>query len=225
MSESFETFKDSFSYGSRPDLNFKFLKGLSAEEAADFFQTLLWRIGDMLDDGDAAPVIDLLQQAQRDAYSRSLKAKYDDGPFTPLVKPVAASCLALVASSGHFVEGDDPAPFGEAGMTQAEAIAQITQFLRTAPSLSAIPFDTPPEALRVRHGGYDIRGAEADPNVNLPYVHVRALVETGVIGGRLQNAYAFVGAAAQTPLRKKVAPAWSARLRAEGAEIALLVPV
>ena len=46
--ETFESFKNSFSYGSRTDLNFKFLKTLSDEEAADFFQELLWKLGDSI---------------------------------------------------------------------------------------------------------------------------------------------------------------------------------
>ena len=37
QNESFQGFKDSFAYGSRTDLNFKFLKALSSDEAAEFF--------------------------------------------------------------------------------------------------------------------------------------------------------------------------------------------
>jgi hypothetical protein len=39
--ESFKGFKNSFSYGSRTDMNFNFLKNLSEEDAAQFFQDLL----------------------------------------------------------------------------------------------------------------------------------------------------------------------------------------
>ncbi|MCZ6519271.1 MAG: hypothetical protein O6853_05675 [Actinobacteria bacterium] len=35
--ESFEEFKDSFAYGSRNDLSFKFLRGISSDEAGEFF--------------------------------------------------------------------------------------------------------------------------------------------------------------------------------------------
>ena len=42
--ESFEDFKKSFSYGSRTDLNFKFLAKLSDDQAAKFFQDLLWKL-------------------------------------------------------------------------------------------------------------------------------------------------------------------------------------
>ena len=38
--ETFEEFRTSFSYGSRTDLNFKFLKSASDAEAAAMFQNL-----------------------------------------------------------------------------------------------------------------------------------------------------------------------------------------
>ena len=50
--ETFEDFKNSFSYGSRSDLNFKFLKNLSDEDASHFLQEFLWKMGDALNDGD-----------------------------------------------------------------------------------------------------------------------------------------------------------------------------
>ena len=40
--ETFEEFKNSFSYASRSDMNFKFLKSLSEQEAGDFFQDLIF---------------------------------------------------------------------------------------------------------------------------------------------------------------------------------------
>ena len=52
MSDNFQEFKNSFFYGSRADLNFKFLANLSDEDAAQFFQELLHKLADSLDDGD-----------------------------------------------------------------------------------------------------------------------------------------------------------------------------
>ena len=40
--ETFAEIKNSFSYGKRSDMNFKFLKSLSEEDAGQFFQELLW---------------------------------------------------------------------------------------------------------------------------------------------------------------------------------------
>ena len=85
----------------------------------------------------------------------------------------SASTVGLISSSGHFVEGDDPRPFGVEAMTQAEAEQRIDEFLREAPVLSEIPSDTPPEALVVRHGGYDVTSTRRDPNVAFPSDRLR----------------------------------------------------
>ena len=228
--ESFAAFKDSFSYGSRTDLTFKFLKRLSPEDAARFLQELLGRLGDTCDDGRAERLVDHVCEWQRRAYAETegpggSSWTYADGPFTELKTPVAASRLVLLASSGHFLDGDDPRPFGVADMTQDEAVARIADFLKIEPVLSAIPLDTPRERLRVRHGGYDIRGAEADPNVVFPLERLRELHQDGVVGELAPAAYSFVGACAQTLLLRHAGPAWVARLRAQGADAAVLVPV
>lgn len=228
--ESFEAFKSSFSYGPRTDLNFKFLKQLSAEEAARFLQDLLGQLGETCDDGRYERLVDHVCEWQRRAYSESAGPggsswTYAEGPFTSLRTPVAASRLVLLASSGHFVDGDDPRPLGIEGMTQAEAVERIGDFLKIEPVLSAIPIDTPRERLRVRHGGYDIRGAEADPNVVIPLERLRELQRDGVVGELASPAYSFVGACAQTLLLKHAGPAWVTRLREQRADAAVLVPV
>ncbi|MEE8407480.1 MAG: hypothetical protein V3S32_10065, partial [Acidimicrobiia bacterium] len=58
--ESFEEFKNSFSYGSRTDLSFKFLKGLSSEEAGEFLGSLLQEVGELFDDTSTNRLIDLV---------------------------------------------------------------------------------------------------------------------------------------------------------------------
>ena len=80
---SFEEFKKSFTYGSRNDLNFKFLAGLSDEDAATFFQELLWKLGDTLDDGSADRLIAHATTWQVRAYAGESSTAYDEGPFTP----------------------------------------------------------------------------------------------------------------------------------------------
>ena len=162
QSGSFEEFKESFAYGSRNDLNFKFLAGLSDEDAATFFQELLWKLGDTLDDGSADRLIEHAYTWQVRAYAGESSTTYDEGPFPPLHKPLAESRIGLMASSGHFVEGHDPQPFGVANMSQEEACTRIMDFIRSDPRLSTIPAGTPREQLRARHGGYDVRGAQTD---------------------------------------------------------------
>jgi hypothetical protein len=84
-----------------------------------------------------------------------------------------------LSSSGHFVEGDDPKPFGMENMSQKEAEDRIIDFLKEEPLLSEIPIQTPENKLRVRHGGYDIHGAKTDPNVNFPITRLRELEDDG----------------------------------------------
>ena len=142
-----------------------------------------------------------------------------------LAKDLSDSRVALLTSSGHFVAGDDPRPFGVLDMTQTEAEARVTEFLRAEPTLSTIPIGTPPEQLRVRHGGYPIDAVAADHNVALPLDALRQLVSDDVIGELTANAYSFVGATAQLQPRDKVAPHWAERLRDEAVDAVLLVPV
>jgi len=225
QNESFEDFKNSFSYGSRTDLNFKFLKALPKEEAAKFFQDLLWKLGASFDDGNFERLVEHVYQWQIRAYNVAGAWTYDTCTFTPAQKPISESRLALVTSTGHFVEGDDPEPFGITNMTQEEAISKIDDFLKTAPVLSSIPFDTPQQKLKARHPGYDIRGVQRDPNVAFPIERLRELQQEGIIGELTPSAYSFVGATAQTPLIKKVGPKWVKLLKEQQVNVALLVPV
>ena len=222
--ETFSEFKNSFSYGYRSDLNFKFFKGLSDEEAATFIQGLFSKVVEAMDSGNWQPVAEHVIAGQKLSYDKPASFAYDDTPFTPLSKPLGQMKLGLLTSSGHFVAGDDPRPFGKENMTQFEAMVRIQEFLREAPTLSTIPMGTPPENLRVRHGGYDVNGAAADPNVVLPLAHLQAVAAEGVIGELAENAYSFVGASAQTPLLKRNAPQWAEMLKQQGIEGMLLVP-
>ena len=222
--ETFEEFKNSFSYGSRCDLNFKFLKSLPEDQAAEFFQQLLWQLGDFLDDGDGEQLAAYLRDWQSRGYSGDSFWKYDEGPFHRLQKPLAETRLALITSTGHFCAGDDPQPFGTEDMEQDEAIARISEFTRSAPQLSRIPVDTPAQDLRVRHGGFDIRGAEADANTSFPLDRLNELQAAGRIDLHPQ-AYSFVGAAAQNRILKQTGPEWLGIFKQEGVQAALLVPV
>lgn len=229
--ETLDQFKNSFAYGSRNDLLFKFIKDLSAEEAGEFLQGLLTRVGESADDGDVGRLLDHVYAWQVRAYAPREDAAhggrwaYEDAPFARLARPVAESRVALLTSSGHFVAGDDPEPFGVKDMSQHEATVRILDFLRSTPQLSVIPSDTPQERLRVRHPGYDIRGAVADPNVSFPLERMREAAREGLIGELAPEAYSFVGAAAQTRIIGESGPEWAARLKQRGVDAAVLVPV
>lgn len=227
--ETLAQFKDSFFYGSRSDLNVKFLTDLPPDEAADFFAEMLSEIGELLDSGDPGPLVERFVAWQQRAYGAHLDRKarfvYDDGPFAAVTKPLNECRVALVTSSGHFVDGDDPRPLGVVDMTQEEAEARIGEFMRVDPILSVIPTDTPPDRLRVRHGGYPVGAVRKDHRVALPIEHLTELARRHVIGELAPRAYSFVGATSQLRLRDRVAPEWAETLRAEEVDLALLVPV
>lgn len=225
--ESFGQFKDSFNYGSRTNLLFKFLRSVPEDEAATFFEDLLVKIGDTIDDGDASRIAEHVYEWQVRGYTPADDAtptfKYDDGPFTPMRKPLSESRVALVASSGHFLHDDDPEPFGVTGMDQAEATRRIAEFLRIPPILSEIPYDAPAEALEIRHGGYDITAARKDRNTQLPIDRLRELRDEGVIGSLSPSAFSFIGAASQLRLMKESGPSLAEKLIEQEVDATLLV--
>lgn len=229
--ETIAELRHSFKYGRRSNLNVKFLADLSDEEFGEMLGELFAATSATLDDGDAMRVNDVMLRWQVHAYAGHLgdpsdfPHRHDDVPLAPLERSLADARVALLTSSGHFVEGDDPRPLGVEDMTQAQAEARIGEFLREAPALSHIPIDTPPERLRVRHGGYPIDSVAADHQVALPIGHLRRLADEGVIGELADTAYSFVGAAAQSRLRREVGPAWAQQLVDDGVHAVLLVPV
>lgn len=226
--ETLASFRASFSYGSRNDLNFKFLRHASDEDAAGLIQTIFTLIGDAYDTGDVGPIIDAVYEAQIAAYKPKPDAvssyHFDEGPFTEMTMPLSEAKIGLVTSSGHFLYGDDPEPFGVKNMSQREAMERISEFLRSAPELSEIPSNVAVADLRVRHGGYDIRSAERDPNVTFPVDRLREARDDGAIGSLSETFFSFSGATAQGRLKKQL-PAWIERINEEAVDAVLLVPV
>jgi glycine/betaine/sarcosine/D-proline reductase family selenoprotein B len=223
--ETFNNFKNSFSYGKRNNLNFKFLSHMTDEEAADFIEELLARSGKLLNEGNIEIIVEHILQGQKHAYSGPSKYVYQAGPFSPFIPELSKAKIGLLTSSGHFVEGDDPAPFGIAGMTQQEAISRIGEFINEKPTLSFIPKDTPNNELFVRHGGYDISGVQIDPEAAFPIYELSKLEKAGFIGELAQTAYSFVGACSQGALKKEIEKGWTAHIKEQRLDGIILIPV
>ncbi len=223
--ESFDDFRNSFAYGSRADLFFNWFEAGSGRLADEFLQELLRLTGNLVDDGDTQPIVDAIVQAQSEAYAGAGAFEYDTGPFAVLEQPVSESRIVLLTTTGHFAEGDDPRPFGMDDLTQDQVVKMTSEFGRADPTLSEIPITTPRERTRVRHGGYDIRAAEADRNTSFPVDRMLELAEEGVIGEFVNPAYSFVGLTSQLRLRGEIAPAWAAKAKIAGAQGAVLVPI
>ncbi|MEX2279209.1 MAG: glycine/sarcosine/betaine reductase selenoprotein B family protein [Acidimicrobiia bacterium] len=226
--ESFDEFKNSFAYGTRNDLSFKFLKKLDGEEAAEFLRLVLFEVGELFDGAAPERLIDLVYEWQVRAYQPELDEgrpwTYEDRPFAPLERSLGESTLGLVTSSGHFPSGEDPTPFGVQNMSQVEATSRIDDFLRATPELTVIPRDIPETELRVRHPGYDIRSVVRDPGVAFPRSLLVEAERSGVIGRLHDEMFSFVGACAQGRIRRE-APGWVERWKAAGIDVLLLVPV
>ncbi len=230
--ETIEDLRKSFWYGSRSNLSFKFLKDLSDTEFGDFLDELLAEVAATVNSGDPTGVIDAAYRWQIQAYAGHLgdpddfPHRFDDVPINPLPKPLGECRVTLLTSSGHFVAGDDPEPFGVENMTQAEAEDRISEFLKEAPTLSSIPVDVDPSDLHVRHGGYPTDAVRSDHQVGLPIGHLADLTSEGVIRSLNPIAYSFVGAASQVRLKKKQAPEWADQLRNDGqTDVVLLIPL
>ena len=223
--ESFEAFIKSFFYGKRTDLSFKFLSELPLEDASAFIQNLFKDVIDSLDEKDLSIVKRRMLQGQIEAYKEQNNFEYHDGPFHPFKKQLSSIKLSLLTSSGHFLKGHDPQPFGVENMSQEEAVRRVLDFLKAEPRLSEIPFDTNPKDLLVRHSGYDIRAALKDPNVSFPYQRMVNLKDQGVFAELTPNAYSFVGVCSQKRLLKKTLPGWVEKLVDLGVDAVVLVPV
>ena len=227
MSETFEEFKNSFFYGSRTDLSFKFLKALSEEEAGEFFSQVFTEVGALYDGATPERLIDLVYEWQVKAYQPKPGIKrsylYEDRPFHPLSKPLRETTVGLVTSSGHFA-GDDPPSDSRAHQDQEQTVTQIDEFLKRAPDLSEIPINASAEGIVVRHPGYDTRSATRDFGVSFPFQVLADEAARGKIGALSANAYSFVGACSQGRLRKEL-DHWLDRWQSAGIEALFLVPV
>ncbi len=219
---TFEEFRQSFSYGERADMQFKYLASMSDRAAADAVAALLHTLGEAFDTGDLTEVRRVAYETQVAAYAPDQPpvAEVDDAPFTPLTKDLADCRLALISAGGVFVAGADP--MGPDGPTQAEVLGMIKDFVRGAPTLSRIPVDTPIDQLTARHPGYDATTPQRDINTVFPLRHLRDLAAEGRL--RLaEDHYGFIGATSQSRLRKEVAPRWAEYMAATEVDAALLV--
>ncbi len=226
--ETFKEYVDSFSYGSRTDLFFKWLKGAAEADAEDYIQSLLQELGEVSDTGDLSKFFEMTYEAQLAANSppgEDPRWKYEDAPFTPLSKPLSEMRVGLITSSGHYVEGEPHAPPELSDYTQEEGTKHIGEYGRAKPFLSAVPIDLPQEKLGVHQPGYDIRAAQKDRNTVMPIDRMKEMADQGVIGEFASMAYSFIGLTSQMRLTREDAPQWAERVKDEGWEAAVLVPV
>jgi len=134
-------------------------------------------------------------------------------PWTPFDTPLRHAKIAFITTAGIHKCSD--LPFN----TQDEE--------RGDPSYRVIPMETPPEALCVKHHLTLVGpGVGGDTNHLLPLHVARQLLQEGIIGALSTEHYSFMGYIPHTrPLLERTAPEVALRLRAEGVDAVILIPV
>ena len=132
-------------------------------------------------------------------------------PWSPFEKPLNQIALALVGTCGAYRKGID-CPFDAANYYGD-------------PSYKEIPVDTAPEDLDFAHTHYDHNHVDEDPNVAFPLSYLNEFAANGQIDRLVDPAIRFSGFLPQPrQLLQETAPAAASRLKAAGAEAALLIP-
>src|SRR5436190_21039787 len=89
-------------------------------------------------------------------------------PYTPLKRDLKDCRIALVSTSGAYVEGMQP--FSDNDLTYR-----------------LIPYDAKSEKIRFVPGHFDTSKGAQDPNIMFPLDRLRELVGTGEIGKLSEN--------------------------------------
>ena len=137
----------------------------------------------------------------------------DPVPWTVLDKPLSECRLALVSTAGLVLQGQEPfdktVKGGDFSMRLIPGDTQVSDLIDTHRSRS-----------------YDHTGLHSDANLAFPLDRARELVEQGRIGSLASEHVSLMGSiTAPGRFLRETAPQAASRLRADGVDIALLVPV
>jgi D-proline reductase (dithiol) PrdB len=136
-------------------------------------------------------------------------------PFTPLPKPLRECTVALVSTAG--VARNDDRPFDQEGERRNPWWGD--------PSFRTIPLGTTERDVRIYHLHIDPRFGEADLDVVLPMRRLAELAGEGVVGRPAPTHYSTMGYILEpAEVVGTTAPAIAGRMRAEGVDVAALVP-
>ena len=154
------------------------------------------------------PRLDRLPEASRRTLLTFPAQENDTAPFLPLRKPLSAIRLAIVTTAGLHRRGDrlfDP------GDQTYRVIPSDTSGADIIQSHTSIGFDRAP--------------IMRDINISFPIERARELAARGDLGPLAPACYSFMGAQRDTRrIESETGPEVAARLRAEGADAALITP-
>ena len=134
-----------------------------------------------------------------------------DVPWTPYTGQPSAQTFALVTSGGLYLKDSQP--------------AFDTTSIHGDPSLREIPKDVRQEDIGIAHAQYDHSLAEEDINVIFPIHRLIELEEEKVIGKLVDTNYSFSYVNDVVTLVTKTIPEFISRIKSDGVDVLLLVPV
>lgn len=135
-----------------------------------------------------------------------------DIPWTPVVKPLTNSRIAVVTTAG--VHHRDQEPFD---MKDRDG----------DPSFRAVDLRRPLASLMITHDYYDHADADRDLNVVFPVERLREFAQEGFLGSVADMHYGFMGhiTGRHIPtLIEKIAPEVASRLKQDNVDVVLLTP-
>lgn len=126
-------------------------------------------------------------------------------PYTPVTAKLAELTVALVSSTGVYLEGQEP--YAEAGDE----------------TYRVIPGDADTAQLRFKHGHYDLSNAERDANSVFPLDRLRELAAEGFIRGVSNKHIGFKGYSPDLKAQyERLAPAIAAEIERSQADAVVL---
>ena len=159
------------------------------------------------------PRLEALSEVLRKTISFFPCMEFDHTPWVPLAKDLSECKVALISTAGLHLREDKPF---------------VTDLEGGDPSFRVIPSDSNSADILQSHVsiGFDHTAFYKDMNIAFPIDRLRELVERRVIGSVSENYYSFMGALRD--MRRVVndtGPQVAQRLKDEGVDLALLVPV
>jgi D-proline reductase (dithiol) PrdB len=165
---------------------------------------------DEFEENDSLQLRPGLWATVNERYPGSLITKTTRVPLAKLKKPLSESRLTFVSTAG--VQPKNSLPF--------DTVHPVGDY-----TFRRVPSNSKPEDLEIHQLKYPTVGAERDLNVIFPIERLQELAKEKIIGSLSPNFFSFIGynmnpEMLEETLAEKIAEA----VKAEGADIALLVP-
>ena len=134
-----------------------------------------------------------------------------DPPWKPYEGEPSEQTFAVLTSGGLFMKDSQP-PFD-------------TVSIHGDASIRYLPKTVLQEEIGIAHAHYDHSLAEQDINVIFPVHRLAELERDGIIGSLTDTQYSLSYVNNVVPLLEEVVPALISRLKSDGVDVLLLVPV